>query len=186
MKVAFERKTDHRITIASSYQSLRKILAGDPIFDLIVLDYDMPGQDGVNAISEVVGMSRRVPVAIFSGAIPEHVEAKLVECGISGFMKKDKALQSLFSFVDFLLAGEKYFPPDYISRRNKRNSIISCEKLQLVLDGICDGLTYKEIGEMHSLPTDLVKNYARQVIKVIKARNRTHAAVIALKKGLRS
>lgn len=52
-----------------------------------------------------------------------------------------------------------------------------------VLAYAADGLNNAEIGERLFMSVDTVKTHMRKILKRLKARNRTHAVVIAIRRG---
>ena len=63
---------------ASDFHQVRERLSADRDFDLIILDYRMPGMNGLAGLDEVRRLRPDTPVAILSGAMdPETAERAL-------------------------------------------------------------------------------------------------------------
>ena len=71
---AYLRQTDRfEVFPVSDMTEAGEALAQDPEFDLILLDYRMPGMESLDGIEQVRGLAPDVPVALISGAASTEV-----------------------------------------------------------------------------------------------------------------
>lgn len=80
--------------------------------DLVLLDFFMPGMNGLEGIKKVKKIYPNIPVVLMSGvAVVEDVkEAMLLGC--VGFFPKTLSCADLLKGMSIVLKGEKYIPVD--------------------------------------------------------------------------
>lgn len=167
------------VTLAATLdEALRLSQGGAAGFDLVLLDYDMPGMEGLTGLRRMIAVSQGRPVALLSGAVSPEVAEAALELGAAGFVPKVLGARSLLAAVRFMAAGEIFAPINMIRRPSEGATALSPRELD-VLRGICAGKSNKEIARDHDLQEVTVKLHAKTMSRKLGARNRTHAAMIA-------
>jgi two-component system response regulator (stage 0 sporulation protein F) len=96
------------IKAASGKEALEILEKNSP--DIVVLDYLMPGMDGIATLMEIRKINTKIPVIMFT-AHPEGIPLKGTDgLGISAFVPKDSAetiLQTSIHMVEQNVCGEK-------------------------------------------------------------------------------
>lgn len=157
-------------------------------FDLVLLDYSMPGMDGYAGLSRALSIAGETPVALMSGTAPPDAALACLDLGGAGFIPKTMPARSFLNAVRFMAAGEKYMPPHSV-RATAQACVggvfhdLLTEREQQVLRGLCDSLSNKEIARRLTISEPTVKVHAQAVFRKIGARNRTHAAILAREHG---
>lgn len=85
-------------------------------FDLVLLDYSMPGMDGLDGLAKMRKANNEKPVAILSGTAPREVAEAALKAYAQGFVPKTLAAKSLVVAAQFMAAGEIYAPSASCSR----------------------------------------------------------------------
>lgn len=165
----------------------RKITSEGP-YDLVLLDYDMPEMDGLSGLTSALEQNDGKPVGILSGIAKRAMAEEALARGAAGFLPKSMAATSLVNAVRFMIAGEKYAPIDFMTQPEETPTNPLADKLttreQEVLNGLCRGLSNKEIAREVDLQEVTVKLHVKTLCRKLEARNRTHAAMIAKEAGL--
>lgn len=178
----FECDAEFQITEASDIKSALNAMKSLGPFGLVILDYNMPGMDGLHGLEKVLELGEDTPVAIISGTAAASVAAKAMDMGAVGFLPKTMAAKSLFSAVKLMAAGERFAPIDFMANTNAPPNPLA-EKLSKrekdVLIGLSKGCSNKEIARDNDLHEVTIKLYVKTLRRKLKARNRTHAAMIA-------
>lgn len=150
-------------------------------FDLVLLDYNMPGMNGLDRMRAA---NEGRPVAILSGSATRDVATAALKAGAQGFIPKTLSARSLLTAARFMAAGEVYTPIEFLRSGNKGEDDILTRREQQVLQGICEGKSNKEIARDLDLQEVTVKLHVKTLSRKLEARNRTHAAMIGRDRGL--
>lgn len=160
--------------------------AGD--LDVILLDWMMPGMDGLKGLAAMRAARPGTPVAILSGTAPRSVADAALAEGAAGFLPKTMSTRTLVAAVRFMAAGEVYAPMSMMTEREPQSATLAgaqlSERETEVLRYLCEGLANKEIARRIDLQEVTVKLHVKTLYRKIGARNRTHAAMLAKEAGL--
>ncbi len=157
-----------------------KIVSESPLFDVILLDYAMPGMNGLEGMKKMINASSERPVALISGTATKMVADDALKNGAKGFIPKTMAAKSLVNAVRFIGAGEVFIPTSFLQEETGgSNAIDLTNREKQVLQGICEGKSNKEIAIDYDLQEVTVKLHVKTLSRKLGAKNRTHAAMIA-------
>lgn len=153
-------------------------------FDLVLLDYSMPGMNGLEGLARMIAVNEGRPVAILSGTASRDVAEAALKSGAAGFIPKTLGSKSMMSAARFMVSGEVYMPADYFSGEAREGAArLTAREIQ-VLRGIAEGKSNKEIALDHDLQEVTVKLHVKTLTRKLGARNRTHAAMLGRDQGL--
>lgn len=172
-----------QVTLAATLDEALAQTGDGAGFDLVLLDYDMPGMEGLAGLRRMIETAKGRPVALMSGAVSPEVAEAALEMGAAGFVPKQLAARSLLAAVRYMASGEIFAPINMIRRPTPEGSALSPRELD-VLRGISAGKSNKEIARDLDLQEVTVKLHAKTMSRKLGARNRTHAAMIARDKKL--
>lgn len=170
------------ITSASVDQTI-EILQADSAFDLILLDYQMPGMNGLKGLEQLLSDYPGVPIAIISGAASAEVARRAIECGAVGFVPKSLPAKSIAGAVHIMVSGTVFAPFEFMSQKEVKPETGLTSRETEVLRGLCEGKANKEIALDLGLSEVTIKLHVRTLGRKLEARNRTHAAMIAREMG---
>ena len=175
--------------LASTLDAALDLIQSEEKFDLIMLDYNMPGMAGLNGLKRAMEASGGSPVALMSGIASRSVAEEALSFGAAGFVPKTLAAKTLVNAVRFMAMGEKYAPIDFMTADdptvapNPLAQKLSRRELQ-VLEGLSKGKSNKEIARDLDLQEPTIKLHVKTLYRKIGAANRTQAALIAKQEGL--
>lgn len=153
-------------------------------FDLVLLDYNMPGMGGLAGLEAMATVNGGKPVAIMSGTATPDIAEEAIENGAAGFVPKTMGSKSMVAAIHFMLAGEVYAPFAFLNQERSQTSTVLSPRELDVVRGICQGKSNKEIARDHDLQEVTVKLHVKTMSRKLGAKNRTHAAMIAKGMGI--
>lgn len=171
------------VTAGSLSEAIDEVKKQGP-FDLVLLDYNMPGMNGLEGLHKMIAASEEKPVAILSGTATRALAEEAISQGAAGFVPKTLGSKSMISAARFMVAGEIYAPFNFMQQNEQKASDFLSNREVEVLNGICRGQSNKEIARDHSIHEATVKLHAKTLCRKLGARNRTHAAMIARDRNL--
>jgi two-component system nitrate/nitrite response regulator NarL len=150
-------------------------------YDVVLLDYDMPGMDGLRGLERMLAANADGAVALMSGNVPRGVAELALRTGARGFVPKTLGSRALVAAVRFMATGAVFAPYEFMSREaapDPAAELLSPREAE-VLRGLCAGKSNKEIALDLDLQEVTVKLHVKNLSRKLGARNRTHAAMIA-------
>lgn len=166
------------VTAGSLPEAINEVKQKGP-FDLVLLDYNMPGMNGLEGLRKMIATSDKKPVAIISGTATRALAEEAIAEGAAGFVPKTLGSKSMITAARFMAAGEIYAPFNFMQKKEEQSSDLLSKREFDVLQGICRGQSNKEIARDYSIHEATVKLHAKTLCRKLGARNRTHAAMIA-------
>lgn len=176
------------VTVGDLHGAVAAIEAEGP-FDLVLLDYGMPGMNGLEGLRRVMALGGGQRVALISGTAQRDVAEEALALGAAGFLPKTLPAKRLVNAVRFMAMGEQYAPVDFLTATEEAPPAhplaqrLSARELQM-LEGLCAGKSNKEIARDLSLTEPTIKLHMKTLYRKLDAHNRTQAALIAKEAGL--
>lgn len=187
MSAYLETEGRAAVVAVEDYVQAMKMLETKGPFDLVLLDFSMPGMNGLDGLSDAIKAHPNQPFAILSGTAPNRIAQEAVERGAIGYLPKSMTAKSLVNAVRFMIAGETFVPASVLADSGETPETAFTKQLsqreQQVLTGLCHGRSNKEIARELDLQEVTIKLHVRTLCKKLNAKNRTQAALIAKDAG---
>src|SRR5579872_2397780 len=84
------------------------------VFDLVLVDYDMPGVSGTEGVAKVIEAFPQAIVAVISGRATSANIHAAIQAGARGFLPKTLAPEQFAAAFNTLLTGTTYVPVDVV------------------------------------------------------------------------
>ncbi|MBE0437215.1 MAG: response regulator transcription factor [Methylomicrobium sp.] len=154
-------------------------------FDVILLDYNMPGTSGIEGLSRV-NEANGGRVVLFSGLVNRTTVELALDQGCSGYIPKTMHLRSLGHAIRIVAGGDVFLPAAFSRWNNEvgSNTVELKPREQRVLALLSEGMQNKEIGNILNLDEVIIKMDVKSICRKLNVRNRTQAAIKAMKYGV--
>jgi DNA-binding NarL/FixJ family response regulator len=159
--------------------------------DVILMDVNMPGTNGIVATRVI---KRELPsIHIIALTIYEDEEVvDMVRAGVSAYVLKDVAGSELIDTIHRVMQGEVVIHPRVanrlvreLSRTDKKKTDIRLTRRETdVLSLLVKGHSNKEMAEAMFISEKTVKNHLTSIFRKLGVKDRTQAAVYALKNNI--
>lgn len=156
-------------------------------FDVVILDYQMPGMDGLAGLQKMVSLAGDLPVAIITGNATRNLMNQSLDAGAAGIISKSLPMRSLANSIRFIHSGETYLPLYLMQDEPNKKAVDSgplSGREMTVLGHLGEGRKNKEIASTLGLSEGTVKMHVMSICRKLEATNLTQAVVIARDMGL--
>jgi two-component system, NarL family, nitrate/nitrite response regulator NarL len=174
---------DFETATAANLEGACDLIDTQDHFDLIMLDLNMPGMNGLEGLRRALAMQGGQRVALLSGNASREIVAEALEAGAAGFVPKTLPARSMLNAVQFMVKGEKFAPIEYLSPAPEAAPHPLADRLTAremqMLRRLTEGKSNKEIARDLALSEPTVKLHLKTLYRKLDANNRTQAAMIA-------
>jgi DNA-binding NarL/FixJ family response regulator len=163
--------------------------------DLVLLDIDLPGVDGLTALPDLRELAPTVPIVVLSGSeLSQHVQAAL-ERGAVGYIPKSCSGHEMLTALQIVLQGDIYIPPRLLGKLGAQTetafadaagatqNVLTARQID-VLALMAKGLPNKSIARSLNLAEGTVKLHVAAIFRALAVSNRTQAVTEAVRLGL--
>ena len=163
--------------------------------DVVVMDLNMPGMSGVEAIRQMAAIAPRTRVLVLTASHEDADVMDAIMSGACGYLVKDSSIHDLLTGIRAAANGESLISPAIASKvlhqlragssppEEPNPSGLTDREIQ-VLRLIANGHDNAQIaGELHISPKT-VKNHISNILMKLQIENRIQAAVFAVRSGL--
>ena len=155
--------------------------------DVTLMDLQLPelsGTDAITAIRHEFPDARIIVLTTYAGDVQA---LRALQAGACGYLLKDAVRGELLDTIRAVHAGKKTLSPTVshgLAEHAIEDSLTKGEVAVLRL--IAEGKANKEIADHLSIGEETVKSRVKNILSKLSADDRTHAAMIGLKRGILS
>ena len=161
--------------------------------DVVLLDLEMPGMDGVEVIRQLRKKSPGVKIVVFTAFDTDERILSAVQAGAKGYLLKGVPRSELFEAIRVVHQGGSLLQPVVASRLLSQIATPDSDTIPLeeltprekdVLVLLAQGKQNKEIAAELIITERTVKFHISSILAKLGAGNRTEAVRIAVQQGL--
>ena len=186
-RLYLDQQADMSVSTAMSFVEAVEVYQKTGPYDVVLLDYNMPGMNGLDGLRQMMALATGVPVAIITGNPTRPVMNDVLEAGAAGIVSKSSPAKSLANSIRFIHSGETYMPLHLTREDHKKhqgNTGPLSSREMTVLSYLGEGKKNKQIASSLGLSEGTVKMHVMSICKKLEATNRTHAVINARNTGL--
>lgn len=175
-----------------------RLIEAQPDLDLVLLDLNLPGMHGFEALAELRSRYPAVSVVVVSAADDGASVTRALDHGAMGYITKSSSNEVLASALRLVLSGGIYIPPQLLGRGEASPQSAGSARLQRrlpsdlgltqrqaqILTLLMRGKSNKLICRELALAESTVKNHVTLVLKALNVTSRTQAVLAAARLGL--
>lgn len=179
---------DVEILEAKNYAEIEECLRVLP--DLVLLDIDMPGMDGIAGIRRLREAHPGLSMVVASGEDDPVTIRSVLAIGVAGFLPKAEQPEVLMHALRLVLSGGTFTPSQALSdfhdghpaQRPNASGLTprQLDVLRLLMRGEPNKVIARELG----LTEGTVKIHIAAILRALQSRNRTEAVVTARNMGI--
>lgn len=178
-------------TAKSSAEALEKLRQKRP--DVVLMDIRMPGVDGLSTLAKIKTDHPDLPVLMYTAYDNPTYIARAMALGAAGYVRKSDSRDKLFDRIRKAATGVTAWTPEDIEGARgplpvptvaHGIEIALTQRESEVLHQMANGLTNKEIAKMLKISYETVKEHVQHVLRKIGVKDRTQAAVWAVRNKL--
>jgi DNA-binding NarL/FixJ family response regulator len=181
--------TNCEIFEADSVGGLFDGLERHPHIDLLLLDLNLPGAYGFNALAHLRGSRPELPIIVVSAFDDTRTVRRALEFGAQSFVSKSADADTIGESILAVLRGEAVTPAgmethwdpntdDGVLEIARRVAQLTPQQFR-VLGMLCAGRLNKQIGEDLKITEATVKAHMTVIFRKLGASNRTQAVLLA-------
>ena len=158
--------------------------------DVIMLDINMPGMNGIEATRRLSRLEPRPKILIVSVLSQEPVPTRLMEAGADGYLSKETAADEVLTALKQIRLGKRYLSADLarqmaLSQFDGESPLeqLSDREMEVLLM-VTNGQSIQEIADVLSVSPKTVATYRYRLFDKLNVKNDVELARYALRHGL--
>jgi len=160
-------------------------LAGQVQPDVVLMDLRLPGLNGIEATRQIVADSPHTAVVVLTMFDDDDSVFAALRAGARAYLLKDSLDKELLDAIRAVHAGRKAISPEISFQLAEHATDDALTKAEIdVLRLIAEGNANKMIADQLGITEDTVKGRVKNILSKLGANDRTHAAMIGLKRGI--
>jgi DNA-binding NarL/FixJ family response regulator len=153
--------------------------------DVTLMDVRLPGANGIDALIAVRGEFPDARIIMLTTSDSDGEIQRALRAGASAYVFKSMPKNELLDVIRCVHAGKKRIPVEVAARLAEHlgDDDLTPREFE-VLQLIGGGLRNKQIADRLAISETTINFHVRNLLDKLQANDRTHAVVIALKRGL--
>lgn len=153
--------------------------------DVTLMDLQMPDMNGMDAIREIRSASPAARIIVLTTYPGDAHAVQALKAGAVGFLLKSSLRKDLTEAIRAVHSGRRFVPAEVamLIAENLHDESLSQRELE-VLRFVAQGMANKVVAVHLGIAEETVKAHMKNIMAKLSARDRTHAVVIAIKRGV--
>jgi DNA-binding NarL/FixJ family response regulator len=159
--------------------------------DLILMDIEMPGMDGIEGMRLLKQVYPEVKVVIQTAFEDDEKIFKAMQAGAEGYILKTATIQQITQSIDDVMQGGAGMSPSialkvmrYFNKQSASPGYQLTDKETAILKELAQGLSYKMIADKIGISYFTVNNHIKRIYEKLQVHSLGEAVAIAHKERL--
>ena len=153
--------------------------------DVTLMDLQMPGFNGIEAIIDIHNEFPNARIIVLTTYTGDVQVLRALRAGARGYILKGHVHRELLEAIRAVHAGKKRIPPEVAAELADHATEENLSSREIdVLRLIASGNANKIIADQLSISEETVKTHVTNILSKLGANDRTHAVMIAVKRGI--
>jgi DNA-binding NarL/FixJ family response regulator len=153
--------------------------------DVTLMDLQMPEMGGVDAMIAIRGEFPEARIIVLTTYAGDAQVLRALKAGARGYLLKNSLHKELLETIRSVHAGKRALSTEAAMQLAEHTTDDALTPAEVrVLRLIAEGNANKEIAAQLSVSEETVKGQVRNILSKLGANDRTHAAMIGLKRGI--
>jgi len=168
---------------ANGREAIQQFRAHHP--DITLMDLQMPDMSGLDAIMAIRGEFPDARIIVLTTYGGDVQALRALQAGARAYLLKNSVHRELLDTIRSVHAGKKAMSAEvsYELAEHATDDALTPAEIE-VLRLIADGNANKQIADQLGITEDTVKGRVKNILSKLGASDRTHAAMIGLKRGI--
>lgn len=153
--------------------------------DITLMDLQMPGLHGIDAIIAIRERAPDAAIIVLTTYSGDVQVRRAMKAGAQAYLLKNLLHKDLLATIRKVHAGQRTVSPDVAAElaAHSLDEPLTDREME-VLHLIAGGHANKEIAARLCITEEAVKSRVKNILAKLRANDRTHAAMIAVKRGI--
>ncbi len=153
--------------------------------DVTLMDLRMPDMNGIEAISVIRADFPEARIIVLTTYAGDAQAAAALKAGAAGYLLKSMVRKELLETIRIVHSGKRRVPPEIATEiaEHVADDALTGRETE-VLRRVAAGKSNKLIAAELQISEGTVKTHMKSILPKLNASDRTHAVMIALKRGI--
>lgn len=201
LRILLETAKDIKVVAEAADGQEAVVKARETEPDIALLDVRMPKMDGIKAAKLMSAVAPKTKILMLSIHDDDEKIVSAIKAGATGYILKDTDRSDFVQIIRHTYAGKIHSSPYLahltVERPSQEEELLDedrerrfCEKYGLtelevkVLHLVAEGLNNEEISRVTHVARETIKGYLKGLFRKLQVKNRTEAAVLAVREGI--
>ena len=153
--------------------------------DVTLMDLRMPDMSGIEAITAIRSEFPDARIIVLTTYAGDAQAAAALKAGAAGYLLKNLVRKELLETIRAVHSGKRRVPPEIATEIAEHVADDELTERELeVLRRVAGGKSNKLIAAELDISEGTVKTHMKSILPKLDASDRTHAVMIALKRGI--